>query len=70
MGKTYDPSGRLVIHELLSISPFFQEFICGIEVCRDGPFTEPQGNILDRSGILKPVQVWNTKTSVRVPYRA
>jgi len=69
MGQTHDPSVRLTIHKLLSISPLFQEFIRGIEVGRDGPFTEPQWNILDDSGILNPVQVWNTRTLARVPYR-
>ena len=69
MGKTYDPSGRLAIHDLLSIGPLLQEFIRGIEVGGDGPFTEPQRDILDCGGTLKPVQVWNTKTSPRVPCR-
>jgi hypothetical protein len=54
---TYDPPGRLVISKLLGVSPFLQEFVRGVEVGRDRPFTEPQGIVLELSVKLNPVEV-------------
>jgi len=48
---------RLAIHELLSIGPLPHEFIRGIEVGRDRPFTKPQGKVPSRSGTLNPIEV-------------
>ena len=43
------------------------EFVRGIEVGRDGPFTEPHGKVPGGSGILDPVDVWIMRASARVP---
>ena len=65
--QTYDPSGRLAVLEFLSISPLLHKVGGGVEVCRDGPFTKPQGRVLDLCGILDPVKVWVPQVLANVP---
>ena len=69
MEQTYNPSGRLAKHKLLSIGPLVQEFVCCIEIGTEGPFTEPQGDVLGCGGELNLVKVWNARASARTPFR-
>lgn len=67
--QTYDPSGRLAIHELLGISPLVQEVVRSNEVGGDGPFTEPQGTVSKRSITLNSGKVWNIQALAGAPFQ-
>ena len=66
---TYDPSRRLAVHKLLSVRPLFHELVRGIEVGRDGPFTDPHRGVPSRIVPLNPVEVWGCATLALASFR-
>ena len=56
-GQTYDPSSRLAVRQLLSVSPLLQELVRGIEVCGDRPLPKPQGRVLKLGSTFDPVEI-------------
>lgn len=50
--SAYDPSSTFAVSPFLSVCPLVKELVCGVELGRKSPFTEPERCVAEGGIVL------------------